>query len=209
MDRDSPPELPRPPRRVPRQHRSRSIVESILEAAQQLLTEAGPDALTTNRIAERAGVSIGSLYRYFPDKSAVVEAVVEIAAAREAADLAEAEWEIETVPLPEALEQIVDFQLDRHRRLEEQGGALYRRHHRASSLTRRLGPDLVERRIRALLEAHRDEVRVGDVAQAAYLVARGISAVVRNALEERPEQLHQPGFRAELIALVRRYVLGG
>jgi AcrR family transcriptional regulator len=59
-------------RRSPRQERSRETVEAILEAAAQVFERHGYAAGTTNRIAERAGVSIGSLYQYFPNKDAIV-----------------------------------------------------------------------------------------------------------------------------------------
>lgn len=59
------------PRKHPRQRRSRATVEKILTAAAQVLAEEGLTA-TTDRIAIRAGVSIGSLYQYFPNKGALM-----------------------------------------------------------------------------------------------------------------------------------------
>ncbi|GAA2112083.1 TetR/AcrR family transcriptional regulator [Actinomadura alba] len=60
------------PRKRPRQQRSRETVAAILEAAAQLFQRQGHAATTTNQIAERAGVSIGSLYQYFPNKDALL-----------------------------------------------------------------------------------------------------------------------------------------
>jgi AcrR family transcriptional regulator len=81
----------------PQQKRSRITVEAVLEAAFQVLTAHGFDGLTTTRVAERAGVSVGTLYQYVPDKAALVGAVVEAYLAREEeakrAALAEAESE--------------------------------------------------------------------------------------------------------------------
>lgn len=62
-------------RRKPRQSRSRMTYDSILEAAAQLLRHDGPAALNTNRVAERAGVSVGTLYQYFPNKGAILLAL--------------------------------------------------------------------------------------------------------------------------------------
>jgi AcrR family transcriptional regulator len=64
----------RPPfqRRSPKQARARATVEAIVEAAAQILERGGPEALNTNDVAERAGVSIGTLYQYFPDKQAIL-----------------------------------------------------------------------------------------------------------------------------------------
>jgi AcrR family transcriptional regulator len=59
-------------RKRPKQERSRNTVAVILEAAARILEAGGLEALTTNAAAERAGVSIGSLYQYFPDKDAIL-----------------------------------------------------------------------------------------------------------------------------------------
>jgi AcrR family transcriptional regulator len=66
-----------PPRRVPTQQRSRERVERILAVAKELIAERGSDAVRMSEMAERAGVSIGSLYQYFPDKAAVVRTLAE------------------------------------------------------------------------------------------------------------------------------------
>ena len=65
------------PRKAPSQPRSAHTVEAILEGAAHILERHGLDAYTTNAIAARAGVSIGSLYQYFPTKDAVTVALIE------------------------------------------------------------------------------------------------------------------------------------
>ncbi|HET6147377.1 MAG TPA: TetR/AcrR family transcriptional regulator [Polyangia bacterium] len=62
-------------RREPKQQRSRQTVEAVLEAVQRVLRRQGAEAITTNRVAEAAGVSVGSLYQYFPDKQAIFMAL--------------------------------------------------------------------------------------------------------------------------------------
>ena len=64
-------------RKKPTQQRSRQLVNDIIEAAGQVIAREGMDALTTNRVAEAAGVSIGSLYQYFYDRSDILEAVLD------------------------------------------------------------------------------------------------------------------------------------
>jgi AcrR family transcriptional regulator len=64
-------------RRKPRQRRGVERVERILECAAELIAEGGSDAMRMNGLAERAGISIGSLYQYFPDKSAVIRTLAE------------------------------------------------------------------------------------------------------------------------------------
>jgi len=64
------------PRKRPKQRRSRVTIETIFEATIQVLLANGLDGITTIQIADRAGVSIGSLYQYFPNKRALLAAVV-------------------------------------------------------------------------------------------------------------------------------------
>ncbi|HGC6389298.1 TPA: TetR/AcrR family transcriptional regulator [Cronobacter dublinensis] len=69
-------ELAAAPRKLPRQARSRALVEAIIEATARIFERAGPAACTTNAVAEKAGVSIGSLYQYFPNRRALTAALV-------------------------------------------------------------------------------------------------------------------------------------
>lgn len=68
---------PSVPRRLPTQQRSRERVERILDLAVAIIGEQGSDALKMSELAARAGVSIGSLYQYFPDKAAIVHVLAE------------------------------------------------------------------------------------------------------------------------------------
>src|SRR6516164_1028977 len=65
------------PRKVASQERSRLTVDALLEATARVLVKQGYDRASTNKIAAVAGVSIGSLYQYFPSKEALVAAVIE------------------------------------------------------------------------------------------------------------------------------------
>ncbi|MCB9621204.1 MAG: TetR/AcrR family transcriptional regulator [Sandaracinus sp.] len=59
-------------RRRPKQERARQLVDAVVEAAGDVLSKEGAERATTGRIADRAGVSIGSLYQYFPDRAAIL-----------------------------------------------------------------------------------------------------------------------------------------
>jgi AcrR family transcriptional regulator len=82
-----PRQVPAPKRRIPSQVRSSETVALVLEAAAQILETGGLEAFTTNAVAERAGVSIGTLYQYFANKNAMLLALArqEMDAAVEAA----------------------------------------------------------------------------------------------------------------------------
>lgn len=75
-DVDAKPARPAP-RIVPTQKRSRERMERILNAAVELISEAGSDAMKMSTLADRSGISIGSLYQYFPEKSAILGALAE------------------------------------------------------------------------------------------------------------------------------------
>ena len=71
------PQIPLEPRKTPLQARSTVTVEAIYEATFQVLLAVGPDGLTTTRVAERAGVSVGTLYQYFPNKQSLLLSALE------------------------------------------------------------------------------------------------------------------------------------
>ena len=97
---------PAKPVREPRQRRARATVEAIVEAAARILVEHGWSRFNTNAIAARAGVSVGSLYEYFPDKQALLERLLHDHLAQAEARLAAAESG-GTPPTPEALVRLL------------------------------------------------------------------------------------------------------
>lgn len=95
------------PRKTPQQARSTASVEAILEATVQVLLQEGNLRLTTTRVAARAGVSVGTLYQYFPNKSSLLQALLkehldQVASALETACLL-----AEGKPLAEMAEAII------------------------------------------------------------------------------------------------------
>lgn len=172
------------PRRKAKQERARKTVEVILEAAARVLQQRGYAAATTNRMAEAAGVSVGTLYEYFADKEAVFDLLIRrqleaIVAAIRSEDLDP------NAPLRVTLERVLRVAMGAMRRgpdfiraLEQVPGSTFRR---------RLG-DAREQVIgltRQLLEAHRAELRVGDLDLAAFIVVSTAEGIASNASEEQ------------------------
>ena len=110
--------MPEPkPRKAPRQERSKQTVDAILEGCARLLREGDYGAVTTNHIAERAGVSIGSVYEFFPNKEAIVKRY--LPRQRQLAQEALARLAEEDNPDPDATEEA--HYCRRHPQLLEEG----------------------------------------------------------------------------------------
>jgi len=164
---------------------------------------------TTNRIAERAGVSIGTLYRYFPTAEALVEAVVHRMWARELELFEARAAELSAQPLDRIVGSLIDSlvaQMARQR-------VLYMRWYGEASHLGRLdlglkmtnrAVDLVE----GWLRAHERAVRTRDLRFAADLVVKTTMAVVRTAARDYPEQVESGELARELTVMITRYLTG-
>jgi AcrR family transcriptional regulator len=95
------------PRKLPRQERSRVTVDALLTAAAHILVESGYERASVNRIARRAGVSIGSLYQYFPTKDALVAAVIRRHSGQMIASFEKDLADAATLPLHLAVREVV------------------------------------------------------------------------------------------------------
>ena len=103
------------PRKAPRQQRSQQTVDRIVEAAARVFNEAGYLGTTTNEIAAEAGVSIGSLYQYFPNKDALL---IEIARRHISGSLAAFDELMNSLgpkaPLGQLIGYVIDLLVDQH-----------------------------------------------------------------------------------------------
>jgi AcrR family transcriptional regulator len=105
---------PRKARKAPRQARSRATVEAILEAATRILETEGLAGLGTNRIAEYAGVSIGSLYQYYPARDAILAELVRRMRLSMSDRLLTAIADAAELPLEEAVPKMLRAALHQH-----------------------------------------------------------------------------------------------
>ena len=104
-----------PLRRQPVQQRSAKRVEQMLDASAALIDELGYDALTTTLIAKRAGVAVGSLYQFFPDKRAVVQALTQRNLERFVGAVNERLTQLGPEHWWDVVDSILDIYLDMHR----------------------------------------------------------------------------------------------
>jgi len=179
------------------------MVDAIVQAGLLILREEGADKLTTKRIAERAGVSIGSLYQYFVDKEDVVESVYREqhsefwdAAVRWVPKLA-------ARPLEEAIALIVDAGIQRHRRLHDLHPDFYPDHAVRYTLStfNPEGRDRASEWVKMILECHRDRLAVSPD-RGAFLLTRTLGGIFISVTRERSHMLGEPALREELIRML-------
>jgi AcrR family transcriptional regulator len=197
------------PRKQPVQQRSRATVEDILTAAAQVFEAHGYAAGTTNRVAERAGVSIGTLYQYFPSKEALAVALLDRHLAEGMRRLSEwvARCVAEPRSLAEALRVFVEGMIDLH-------ADQPRLQHILLEETP-LPPRLHEALLRAEQEAARTvagllrlypEVRRGDLARAAHLAVQTVESLTHRFAAHPDHELPRRAFASELVAMLTAYL---
>lgn len=137
-----PADAPASTRRTPVQERSNDTVQQILKAASSLLATEPLDQITTSRVAQAAGVSVGGLYRFFPDKQAIIDAV----AVKHVEDLRTALEQKLSVTLPEdgsvLLGMVVDAYIAFLDERPDFRAIALGRHISASTRQRQGGPDV-------------------------------------------------------------------
>jgi AcrR family transcriptional regulator len=193
-------------RRAAKTRQGQDIVAAILDAAAELLADGGSAALTTNRLAERAGVSIGSLYHYFPNKEAVVAKLAERMEERAAKLLAERRR-----AMPERVDKdAVIRRLSTTLVSDELGAAATRRALltdvplRWIETAARARQARVHRLLGELL-AERENVREGDGELMSFVLAHAVRGIIEGALMYRPDLFESPGLVDEIFELVSRY----
>lgn len=179
----------------------------MLDALERLLAKKPLTALTTNRIAEVAGVSVGSLYQYFPDKHSLAAALIERKAARDVEVVTAAVMAASPVGLEGVLRATVHSVIDLHRTDAALMRALLTLVAQTNSfdVVRELAAKGRERML-VLFDAFTDDVRDADRELLTFIGGRALEEVVHAALLEKPELLANPAFAEETFQLLWRFV---
>jgi AcrR family transcriptional regulator len=198
------------PRKHASQERSRATVDALIEATARILVREGFDSASTNRIAEQAGVSVGSLYQYFPGKEALVAAVI----ARHKQDLMRVVRgvlaEAEGLPLKQAVRKMVTAGVEAH----SHDPKLHRVLAEQMPRTGKLGNvDVFDPENYALfkryLQSRRAEIRAVDLDLAAFVCVTSIESLTHTAVlhhcETFPEEAMQK-LVDEATRLIVRYL---
>lgn len=196
------------PRRQPRQARARVTVDAIVEATARVLVAEGYDRASTNRIAEAAGVSIGSLYQYFGSKEALVAALTDAHVARMIAAMTRALHGTTAGDLAGnarrvALGLIAAYRVDA--RLHD---VLCQEVPKVGELRNVYGFEAwVVAHGRDHLDALAHEIRLADLDRAMFLLAHAVPSVIRAAVQVDPEGRDDARLADEIAELALRYLL--
>jgi AcrR family transcriptional regulator len=199
--------VPTNPRKSASQERSRATVQALLDATARVLTREGYDRASTNRIAATAGVSVGSLYQYFPNKEALVAALVARHNQEMLDLLREALKEVASLDLATAIAKLVRAAVDAHR----VDPALHRvfdeqvpRMGQLAKIEALQGETF--QLVRSYLEERRDEISVRDLDSATSILVTTVEALTHQFV------IHRPGApardRDRFIDEVTRLVVG-
>ncbi len=194
-------------RKAPRQERSKATVDAILEATARVLVERGYAALTTTKVADEAGVGVGTLYQYFPAKEALVMALLEASMARIEGAIAEAVTKSGPASLETHAAVLVDALLLAKSRRPELSAALRRQLPAVEGeQVVRAAMKRMRGQVRALLELHAAELPGVDLDMVATVLTTSVEGAVSAAVDLSPSLLRNKAFGAALHALVRGYL---
>ncbi len=174
------------PRKTPVQARAAVTVEAICEATIQVLLSHGAERLTTTRVADRAGVSVGTLYQYYPNKRSLLHAVMEEHLDKVASAVESACEQACHKPVAEMIKQVVEVFVDAKMDRADISVALYKV---AADVG---GPELVKRAgqrmrkaVEAMLNTAPDTKSAPDTFAIDTMLA-AMSGTMRSMLETRP-----------------------
>lgn len=204
------PGAPRPlpqPRKSPRQARSQAMVEAILEATARVLAERGYAGTNTNVVAERAGVSVGSVYQYFPNKDALVTALHERHGAQMYAAIAAVLGDERPDGLRGHVQAMVRALLAAHRVAPELHRVLEKEFPFFDAPREQSPADGgIFRQVRQLLEAHRSEVAPADLDLATWMLLQTLESLVHAAAIDPPAMFAAHAVEAAIVQVLMGYL---
>ena len=199
---------PTNPRKNASQARSRATVDALVEATARILVRDGFEKASTNRIAEIAGVSVGSLYQYFPSKEALVAAVIERHNEEIMGIVRAALVEVADLPIEKAVRKLVTIAIEAHRINPKLHRVLAEQIPRTGQLK-----DVeafnreVHTLVRTYLESRRKEMRKVDLDIATFICVSTIESVAHNTVLHGAEMLSEKMVKV-LVDETTRLVVG-
>ncbi|HYP83551.1 TetR/AcrR family transcriptional regulator [Variovorax sp.] len=196
-------------RKLPRQARSIATVDAIVGAAAQVLVTQGYEGTTTARVAERAGVSVGSLYQYFPNKESLVAELIDRHADDVVGTITRVLDDTTHASLRDGISAAIDAVIGAHRIDPRLHKILNQEVPRIGRLGKSMNAEReIARAFERLLCRHADELPAGcDPALAGLVVATVIEAIGHKAVLEPRCGLAGGAAAREALQVVTRYLM--
>jgi AcrR family transcriptional regulator len=195
-------------RKSPKQERSKTLVEAILTASARVLSTVGFDKSTTNRIAEIAGISVGSLYQYFPNKEALVGALLERYVSNHVKVIETKISELNGMAEEEIVALLIRTVLDdviAHKKLLRVVGAQVFKVGGLNAVVD--GRKRIEKTIRNLIHENRDKItKVKNLDHASYVIVSSVAGITESLIFDEIDDEFQKKLVDETIDLVKRYL---
>jgi AcrR family transcriptional regulator len=196
------------PRKHASQERSRATVDALIEATARILVKEGFDGASTNRIAEKAGVSVGSLYQYFPSKEALVAAVIDRHHRETMRVVRDTLADVAALPMEQAVRRLVAAAVTAHRIDPRLHRVLTEQIPRTGRLE---NVEAFARETHALfrtyLDRHSGERRAVDPELAAFVCVTSIEALTHRAVLHHSKMLSDEAMET-LVDEATRLVVG-
>lgn len=200
------------PRKAASQERSRATVDALVEATARILVKEGFDKASTNHIAEVAGVSVGSLYQYFPTKESLVAAVVERHQLEITQTVRGELADVLTQPVENAVRTLIEVAVRAHRVDPRLHRVVAEQLPRVGELEKLATFNRENFALfRAYLESRRDELCVDDLELASFVCVTTIEALTHNAVLHHAKVMSDERMNKlidEATRLVTRYLQG-
>jgi len=195
-------------RKMPSQKRSAETLGYILEAGTRIIDEAGFEGVSTTGVAKLAGVSVGTLYQYFPNKEALVAAIIESCARGEIEMVEQAIFANIEKPFPTICREAIKIMFAYHAKHPNRQLVV------AKEIMRIGREDIVhdyELQVVTLVEqflsANRDKIAIKNTETAAFIIVYNLENIFRTISMVRPEYFTDEEFIEETITSVMRYIM--
>lgn len=203
----NPIKTPQKPRKLPKQARAQYMVNVILEATARILAKRGYAGTNTNLIAAEAGVSVGSIYQYFPNKDALISALHE-RHAEQMSEIIDAVFsDAEPKNLKEHVSVMVHSLMAAHQ-CEPQLHQVLEREFPYFDLPNEQSPadQIIFKRVRSLLASFQDQITQANLDLATWTVMQITEALVHTAVIEPPSNLSLADVEGAIIDAIIGYL---
>lgn len=209
--------MPSAPRKKPIQKRGEFTVTSIIDAAREILLKQGVEAVTTRRVAERAGVAVGTLYQYFPNRDAILMQLAHRIMSEESSDARPQLFNLYHQSLGEFMGALYERTVIIERKLLGLGTDFHQRFARYLQLgshtdTQSMGeapnPEQLIAAMSKVLADHPQEATETDLELASFMIVRGVRNMMATVVEERPDLMNSPSLTPMLIRVVMAIAAG-